>query len=196
MHRPLIDTCELKFLSYSDADCFLVNQVKWKSINNFFYIFLNLFLFIYFFILKAYWRSCSFVLGYILETAFRDEFPVVLHSWPSANCRIYTIKFHNRKRNILIFFVKFSQITKVVLFMMLKLEWKDGNLQKYNTTLYIIVQFFQWLLIIFKKLGWIENFELRSCWTITCKRFTVRTFGSWYVSGRKNFRRQSVKTFL
>lgn len=59
MNRPLEEDCELKYLFYTDSDPKLPNQ--------------------------AYWRSCSFILGYILEVAFKENFRVLLHSWPSCN---------------------------------------------------------------------------------------------------------------
>uniref|UniRef100_A0A915IGE3 TGS domain-containing protein n=1 Tax=Romanomermis culicivorax TaxID=13658 RepID=A0A915IGE3_ROMCU len=59
MNRPLEEDCQLKYLFYTDADPKLANQ--------------------------AYWRSCSFILGYILEIAFKENFRVLLHSWPSSN---------------------------------------------------------------------------------------------------------------
>jgi len=61
MHRPLIKNCDLKFLYFTDEDPYLVN--------------------------KAYWRSCSFVLGNILEIALKAEHSVLLHSWPAVNFR-------------------------------------------------------------------------------------------------------------
>lgn len=40
---------------------------------------------------KAYWRSCSFLLGYLLETAFKDEHFIELCSFPPP---ISTLFFH------------------------------------------------------------------------------------------------------
>lgn len=61
MHKPLREDCSLKFLYYTDADPTQIN--------------------------KIYWRSCSFILGYILETALKDDHTVLLHSWPAVNYR-------------------------------------------------------------------------------------------------------------
>lgn len=61
MHRPLTDDCVLKFQHFRDEDPRLSN--------------------------KAYWRSCSFLLGFLAEKAFKDEYYVELHSWPSPNVR-------------------------------------------------------------------------------------------------------------
>ena len=34
---------------------------------------------------KAFWRSCSLMLGAVLEEAFKDQHYVQLHSFPSPN---------------------------------------------------------------------------------------------------------------
>lgn len=36
---------------------------------------------------KAFWRTCSFLLGAILKTTFREECALELHSFPSPNIR-------------------------------------------------------------------------------------------------------------
>ncbi|XP_041373629.1 39S ribosomal protein L39, mitochondrial-like [Gigantopelta aegis] len=59
MHRPLEEDCELRFLHFLDEDPRLVNT--------------------------AFWRSCSFILGHILETAFKDKFYVELCSFPKPD---------------------------------------------------------------------------------------------------------------
>lgn len=59
MHRPLLEDCELRFLHFKDEDTSLSNQ--------------------------AFWRSCSFLLGYIFERAFKDEHYVELCSFPRPN---------------------------------------------------------------------------------------------------------------
>ncbi|KAH9494595.1 54S ribosomal protein L39, mitochondrial [Bulinus truncatus] len=56
MHRPLETDCELEFLHFEDEDP--------RTVNN------------------AFWRSCSFVLGHILETAFQDKYYIELCSFP------------------------------------------------------------------------------------------------------------------
>ncbi|KRZ41883.1 39S ribosomal protein L39, mitochondrial [Trichinella pseudospiralis] len=60
MHRPLPSThCSLQFLFFTDLNPHLVN--------------------------KAFWRTCSFVLGYIFETSLNKSIGVTLHSWPFVN---------------------------------------------------------------------------------------------------------------
>ncbi|XP_059148840.1 large ribosomal subunit protein mL39-like [Physella acuta] len=59
MHRPLESDCELKFLHFEDEDPRIANE--------------------------AFWKSCSFVLGHVLETAFQDKFYVQLCSFPPPN---------------------------------------------------------------------------------------------------------------
>ncbi|CAD5117512.1 DgyrCDS6279 [Dimorphilus gyrociliatus] len=59
MHRPLEEDCELKFMHFKDRKPELVN--------------------------KAFWRSCSFILGHILETVFKEKYYVELHSFPKPN---------------------------------------------------------------------------------------------------------------
>ncbi|XP_013788113.1 39S ribosomal protein L39, mitochondrial-like [Limulus polyphemus] len=61
MHRPLEEDCTLRFLHFKIEDPFQVN--------------------------KAFWRSCSFLLGLVLEKSLKDEFYVELHSWPKPIVR-------------------------------------------------------------------------------------------------------------
>lgn len=61
MHRPLMEDCELSFLHFRDEDPRTVN--------------------------KAFWRSCSFILGSVLETAFKDDFYIQLCSFPKPDVR-------------------------------------------------------------------------------------------------------------
>lgn len=56
IHRPLEEDCELRFLHFKDEDPMEVN--------------------------KAFWRSCSFITGHVLETAFKDSHRVDLCSFP------------------------------------------------------------------------------------------------------------------
>ncbi|XP_014242909.1 39S ribosomal protein L39, mitochondrial [Cimex lectularius] len=57
MHRPFEESCHLNFLGFNDSDPYLVN--------------------------KAFWKSCSFLLGAVINTAFSDHIKVTLHSFPS-----------------------------------------------------------------------------------------------------------------
>lgn len=61
MHRPLTHSCELQFMHFQDVDPTLANE--------------------------AFWRTCSFILGYVLETAFKEEHYVELCSFPRPNVR-------------------------------------------------------------------------------------------------------------
>lgn len=56
MHRTFQDSASLQLLSFHDADPFHVN--------------------------KAFWRSCSFLLGFACETVFDEQVPIQLHSFP------------------------------------------------------------------------------------------------------------------
>ncbi len=56
MNRPLERDCKLKFLHFMEENCEEQN--------------------------RAYWRTCSFIIGYILETAFKSNFNVELCSFP------------------------------------------------------------------------------------------------------------------
>ena len=57
---PLIEgDCELQLKSFHDLDPFHVN--------------------------KAFWRSCSFLLGYACESVFGENVPIKLHSFPPPN---------------------------------------------------------------------------------------------------------------
>ena len=59
MHRPLESDCELQLKSFHDLDPFHVN--------------------------KAFWRSCSFLLGFACESVFGESVPLKLHSFPPPN---------------------------------------------------------------------------------------------------------------
>ncbi|RZC42119.1 39S ribosomal protein L39, mitochondrial [Asbolus verrucosus] len=61
MHKPLPDSCKLQFLHYNIPQPALVN--------------------------KIFWRTCSFLLGAVANSAFKDDVKVQLHSFPSPNVR-------------------------------------------------------------------------------------------------------------
>lgn len=56
MHRPLKDSCSLELLTFRGYDPFLVN--------------------------KAFWRSCSFLLGAAMQRTFKESAGLFLHSFP------------------------------------------------------------------------------------------------------------------
>lgn len=60
MHKPLPDSCKLELLHYHSQP----NYVN-----------------------KVYWRTCSFLLGALINNSFKDNIDVKLHSFPSANVR-------------------------------------------------------------------------------------------------------------
>nr|SVE88783.1 EOG090X0A3R [Daphnia sinensis]SVE89407.1 EOG090X0A3R [Daphnia sinensis]SVE90027.1 EOG090X0A3R [Daphnia sinensis] len=64
MHRPIPTDCTLKLLHMKPEDLHQATLVN-----------------------KAFWRSCSFLLGAVVEGAFQDEISVCLHSFPPANVR-------------------------------------------------------------------------------------------------------------
>ncbi len=59
MHRPLEDDCVLDLLHFQIENPAQVN--------------------------KAYWRTCSLMLGCVLMNAFKDKIEVILHSFPRPN---------------------------------------------------------------------------------------------------------------
>ncbi|XP_055903107.1 39S ribosomal protein L39, mitochondrial [Eupeodes corollae] len=61
MFRPLQESCTLQLLNFTVADPHLVN--------------------------KAFWRSCSFMLGAALQESFKDEAGLQLHSFPGPNIK-------------------------------------------------------------------------------------------------------------
>jgi len=75
MHRPLDSDCNIQFLHFKEFDPTKLNH--------------------------AYWRSCSFLLGYVLESAFKGDFFVDLctnpHSSIKAGCFITDIKLNMHK---------------------------------------------------------------------------------------------------
>ncbi|KAG8234987.1 hypothetical protein J437_LFUL013867 [Ladona fulva] len=61
MHRPLVEDSELHFLHFRDTDQFHIN--------------------------KAFWRTCSFLLGATIVNIFKEEVSVKLHSFPAPNVK-------------------------------------------------------------------------------------------------------------
>ncbi|GAB0099623.1 39S ribosomal protein L39, mitochondrial [Sergentomyia squamirostris] len=61
MNRPLEESCTLQLLTFTSPDPYHVN--------------------------RAFWRSCSFLLGAVLCATFKDEAKLQLHSFPSPNFR-------------------------------------------------------------------------------------------------------------
>lgn len=59
MHRPLQEECSLELIHFHDRDPFHLN--------------------------KAFWRSCSFLLGYACQAVFSQHIPLQLHSFPPPN---------------------------------------------------------------------------------------------------------------
>lgn len=66
LHRPLVSDCSLELLHFHDEDPFHVN--------------------------RAFWRSCSFMLGAVLDTVFKEDVFVELHSFPPPNGETTTLK--------------------------------------------------------------------------------------------------------
>nr|SVE78376.1 EOG090X0A3R [Daphnia lumholtzi] len=64
MHRAITTDCTLKLLHMKPEDLHQATLVN-----------------------KAFWRSCSFLLGAVVESTFQDEISVCLHSFPPANVR-------------------------------------------------------------------------------------------------------------
>ena len=61
MHRPLQNSCTLQLLNFRGNDPTAVNRV--------------------------FWRSCSFVLGAVMQRTFKESSGLFLHSFPSPNVR-------------------------------------------------------------------------------------------------------------
>uniref|UniRef100_W8CD29 Large ribosomal subunit protein mL39 n=1 Tax=Ceratitis capitata TaxID=7213 RepID=W8CD29_CERCA len=61
MHRPLTESCTLQLLNFTVSDPHLVN--------------------------KAFWRTCSFMLGAALQNSFTDDAHLQLHSFPGPNIK-------------------------------------------------------------------------------------------------------------
>lgn len=59
MHKPIPDSCKLELLHFNIAQPALVN--------------------------KAFWRTCSFLLGALANNSFKDKVNITLHSFPSPN---------------------------------------------------------------------------------------------------------------
>lgn len=65
MHRPLENDCELKLLHFKDTDTHELNT--------------------------AYWRSCAFILGYVLEKSFKNNVLVELISPTNPHSMLFII---------------------------------------------------------------------------------------------------------
>lgn len=61
MHRPLEESCTLQLLNFKTYDPTSVN--------------------------RAFWRSCSFILGAVLQRSFKENSGLFLHSFPKPNVR-------------------------------------------------------------------------------------------------------------
>lgn len=61
MHRPLDSSCTLQLLNFKSLDPASVN--------------------------RAFWRSCSFILGAVLHRVFKEDAGLFLHSFPKPNVR-------------------------------------------------------------------------------------------------------------
>ncbi|CAD7080371.1 unnamed protein product [Hermetia illucens] len=61
MHRPLKESCTLQLLNFTVADPHIVN--------------------------RAFWRTCSFMLGAALHECFKEEAGLQLHSFPGPNVK-------------------------------------------------------------------------------------------------------------
>ncbi len=69
MHRPLESDCTLQLLHFHSEDPFHAN--------------------------RAFWRSCSFILGAVLEEVFTEDVFVELHSFPAPNGIAVSLKMTN-----------------------------------------------------------------------------------------------------
>lgn len=61
MRRPLDNSCTLQLLNFTSADPHIAN--------------------------KAFWRTCSFLLGAVLQKSFKQEAGLSLHSFPKPNIK-------------------------------------------------------------------------------------------------------------
>ena len=72
MNRPLQGDCSVKFLHFLEENCEEQN--------------------------RAYWRTCSFILGYLLESSFKEKYLVELCSFPPPHFQsgsfAYDAKLH------------------------------------------------------------------------------------------------------
>ena len=72
MHRPLEGNCVLKLLHMKVGDPHHAAMVN-----------------------KTFWRSCSFILGAVIESSFNENACAVLHSFPSANGKQILFTFYS-----------------------------------------------------------------------------------------------------
>ena len=62
MHRPLDQDCTLTFHHFKEDDTLQANRI--------------------------FWRSCSFLLGKVIQDTFKESIPLHLHSWPKPNFKL------------------------------------------------------------------------------------------------------------
>ncbi|XP_072441844.1 large ribosomal subunit protein mL39 [Chiloscyllium punctatum] len=74
MYKPLTKSCDIQFLTFKDENPEEVN--------------------------KAYWRSCAMIMGYVLQTAFKEEYIVELITTPEipviSGAFCYDVKLDGR----------------------------------------------------------------------------------------------------
>lgn len=65
MRRPLEESCTLQLLNFTSPEPHLAN--------------------------KAFWRTCSFLLGAVLQKSFKEEAGLFLHSFPKPNSKKFKL---------------------------------------------------------------------------------------------------------
>lgn len=113
MHRPLKENCELRLLNF---------HTNPQALN------------------KVFWRSCSFLLGLVLEKAFKDKFFIDLHSWPKPNIQSgsYVYDFHTGIPN----WKATNEELKVFTTMMWKLGSEDNIFERLTVSKSLALEMF------------------------------------------------------
>lgn len=72
---------------------------------------------------KVFWRSCSYLLGAIIENSFNEDVPVQLHSFPSAN-GMFSLELEIKQCSYYTFFHLFFASSKRELYLRC-LSWSE-----------------------------------------------------------------------
>lgn len=115
IHRPLTDSCTVQLLHFTIVDPHLVN--------------------------RAFWRTCSFLLGAALQNCFKSDAGLQLHSFPSPNVKTgsfvhdVALKVPNWEPS--------KRELQAISAEMIKLSAQDVKIERLSVGLELAVQMFQ-----------------------------------------------------
>lgn len=115
MHRPIHDSCTLQLLNFTISDPHIVN--------------------------RAFWRTCSFMLGSVLQDSFKDDAGLFLHSFPGPNVKsgsfVYDIGLQHSN------WIPNLQELRTISAGMVKLAAKDLKIERLDVSHELAVEMFK-----------------------------------------------------